>query len=141
MAHKPCRQLNSVAIRDELLAQIIPLVRSSCSIIGVKCVWRVQGGMAGIESAWSHITAKRNECDAVVSKIPGVALFFSAISTYQSAKRDNVLDSVQPSDEEDVVENQSLETTSSTLSSQVRLNKLLVDVLEICIFTFTLNFL
>ncbi|KAK3736447.1 hypothetical protein QZH41_000025 [Actinostola sp. cb2023] len=76
--------------------------------------------MAGIESAWSHITAKRNECDAVVSKIPGVALFFSAISTYQSAKRDNVLDSVQPSDEEeDVVENQSLETTSSTLSSQV----------------------
>lgn len=87
MSQTPCRQLNSVAIKDEVLASIIPIVRSSYSIIGVKCVWRVKGGIAGIQSAWTHVVNKRNECDSVVSKIPGVGFFFSAISTYQSSTR------------------------------------------------------
>jgi len=88
MSQQPCRQLNSVAIRDEILASIIPLVRSAFSVIGVKCVWRVQGGKNGIQSAWSHIVNKRNECDKVVVQIPGVGFFFSAISTYQASNKD-----------------------------------------------------
>ena len=83
MSQQPCRQLNSAAIKGEVLANIIPLVRSSCSVIGVKCIWRVQGGEAGIHSAWKHIVSKRNECDTVVGQTRGVAFYFSAISTYQ----------------------------------------------------------
>lgn len=99
MSQQPCRQLNSVAIRDEILASIIPLVRSSFSVIGVKCVWRVQGGKSGIQSAWSHIVNKRNECDTVIVKIPGVGFFFSAISTYQSSKKDSTEELSQHSDD------------------------------------------
>lgn len=102
MSQQPCRQLNSVAIRDEVLATIIPLVRSSFSIIGVKCVWRVQGGVGGIQSAWTRIVNKRNECDTVIVKTPGVGFFFSAISTYQSAKKDkNREEVVHCSDDDD----------------------------------------
>ena len=103
MSQNPCRQLNSVAIRDEILASIIPIVRSACSVIGVKCIWRVKGGMYGVQSAWNHIVAKRNECDSVIVKTPGVGFFFSAISTYQSkkGKTSNEDEEVQGGSEDD----------------------------------------
>lgn len=114
MAQRPCRQLNSAAIRGEVLANIIPLVRSSCSIIGVKSVWRVQGGVSGIQSSWKHIVSKRNECDAVVCQTPGVAFFFSAISTFQASNKSNSRQEDRSSDEE---ASQSQQTISSTNSS------------------------
>jgi hypothetical protein len=124
MAQQPCRQLNSIAIRDEVLAHIIPLVRSKCSVLGVKCVWRVQGGVAGIQSAWDHIVTKRNQCDAIVGKTPGVALFFSSISTYQPAKRD---DSEEHDEENEISQSQG--SSGSISSSQVnQVHFKLIDV-------------
>ena len=93
-----------------MLANIIPVVRSACSVIGVKCVWRVQGGLAGIQSAWSHINVKRNECDTV-------AFFFSAVSTYQPTKRNQKMENEQPSDEE--IDEELPSSQDSVLSSQV----------------------
>jgi hypothetical protein len=61
MAQQPCWELNSVAIRDEVLAHIIPLVRSKYSVLDVKCVWQVKGGVAVIQSAWDSIVAKSRE--------------------------------------------------------------------------------
>jgi hypothetical protein len=120
MSQKPCRQLNSVAIKDEVLANIIPMVRSSCSVLGVKCVWRVQGGISGIESAWSHIVSKRNECDAVVVKTPGVGFFFSAISTYQSTKgKHSREEEVQGSDDDQDAEDEIAASQQSINSSEV----------------------
>ena len=100
-----------------MLANIIPVVRSACSVIGVKCVWRVQGGLAGIQSAWSHINIKKNECDTVVFKTPGVAFFFSAVSTYQPTKRNQKMENEQPSDEE--IDEELPSSQDSVLSSQV----------------------
>lgn len=122
MAQKPSRQLNSIAIKDKVLAHIIPLVRTCCSVIGIKCVWRVQGGMAGIRSAWTHITSKRNECDAAISKTPGVAVFFSAISTFQSTKQQTT-PTHPSSDEDEGTDSNSQETSTSSLRSpRVRAN-------------------
>lgn len=116
MSQQPCRQLNSVAIKDEVLASIIPLVRNAFSVIGVKCTWRVKGGENGIQSAWRQIVNKRNECDAVVSKIPGVGFYFSAISTYQSTKRDK-----NSTPEDHPIEN-SDDDCSDVESSQIMFN-------------------
>lgn len=117
MANQPCRQLNSAAIRGEVLANIIPLVRSKCSILGVKSIWPVQGGASGIQSAWHHIVSKRNQCDAVVCRTSGVAFFFSAISTYQSNMK-----SEQVNNEDEKARNSNSESQlsgQSTGTSQV----------------------
>lgn len=86
MSQQPCRQLNSAAIKGEILAHVGPIVNNKCTVIGVKCVCRVKDGESGIRSAWNHIVAKRNECDNLIRSIPGVAFFFSAISTFQQSK-------------------------------------------------------
>jgi len=86
MSQQPCRQLNSTAIKGEILAHVVPLINNICTVIGVKCVWRVKDGESGIQNAWKHIVAKRNECDNLIRKIPGVSFFFSSISSYQQNK-------------------------------------------------------
>lgn len=117
-ARFPARQLTKAAIRDQLLVHIIPIVNKTCSVIGVKCNWSVQGGLNGIRSAWQEICQKRNECDQALKEIPGVAFYFSSISTFTRKRKEDEPDNVSEneSDHEDGDE----ESLISSQASQVK---------------------
>ena len=82
-ATRPCRQMNSSAIRGTALCHIPPAFDGCCSILNVN-VWREKGGSRAIDEAWQRICAKRLEFDEAVSQFHGVAFFYSAISTFES---------------------------------------------------------
>ena len=102
-ATRPCRQMNSSAIRGAALCHIPPAFDGRCSIVNVKAVWRVKGGSRAIDEAWRRICAKRLECDEAVSQVRGVAFFYSAISTFESrnTSANNDKDEMGSSEDED----------------------------------------
>lgn len=101
-ASRPCRQLNNSAIRGAALCHIPPAFDGRCSIVTVKAVWRVKGGSREIDEAWRRISAKRLECDEAVSKVRGVAFYYSAVSTFESRKNSkaNETEELDSSEEE-----------------------------------------
>ncbi|KAJ7389603.1 hypothetical protein OS493_029935 [Desmophyllum pertusum] len=81
---KPCRQLNSEAIKSAALCYLTPVISGRCSIINAKCVCNVKNKV--LPKAWSSICKKRDACDSAISGIPNVAFYFSAISTQEKKK-------------------------------------------------------
>ena len=82
---RPCRQLNSKVIRGVAECSILPIVEKKCSIIAVKCIWRVAD--EEIDQAWRWICEKRDLSDETLRKLEEVAFFFSAISTCESGPK------------------------------------------------------
>ena len=76
---RPCSQLNSKRLRDLLQCKVLPIVQKTCSVIAVKCVWRVSDEENA--QGWRYICEKRDECDQALKKLRDVSFFFSAIST------------------------------------------------------------
>jgi len=64
-AKKPCRQLNSEAIKSAALCYLTPVISGKCSIISAKCVCNVKE--KALPKTWSSICKKRDACDRAIS--------------------------------------------------------------------------
>ncbi|KAJ7376359.1 hypothetical protein OS493_035102 [Desmophyllum pertusum] len=111
-ATKPCRQLNSEAIKSAALCYLTPVISGRCSIISAKCVCNVKDKV--LPKAWSSICKKRDACDSAISGIPNVAFFFSAISTQEKKKATMYEESDDQSDQVTDEELDSSQVPSST---------------------------
>lgn len=85
-AQHPARQLNSKAIKDAVSSYVLPTVQSRFCIVSANCVWRVQSDAESMAKAWELVCEKRCECDKALESVPGVAFFFSSISTCEAQK-------------------------------------------------------
>ena len=113
-AKKPCRQLNSEAIKSAALCYLTPIISGKCTIISARCVCNVNAKT--LPKAWSSICKKCDACDRAISvkylfeecvfetnfpphfqllkhiifffiqDMPNIAFFSSAISTREKKK-------------------------------------------------------
>ena len=118
-AQHPARQLNSKSIRDATISYVLPEVQNKFCVVGAHCVWRVEGN--GTRKAWELICDKRSQCDRAIEDLPGVAFFFSAISSSENPsskkgkKTPTEVDSVEEDEDENIVSTQT--TASSDISA------------------------
>ena len=89
---RPCSQLNSKRLL--LQCKVLPIVQKTCSVITVKCVWRVsdEDNVQG----WRFICEKRNECDQALKILRDVSFFFSGISTANYGFRNKLAGKLRP---------------------------------------------
>ena len=85
-AQHPARQLNSKAIKDAVYSYILPAVQRRFCIVSAHCVWRVECEPESMAKAWELVCEKRAECDKALQSLPGLAFFFSAISSCDTQK-------------------------------------------------------
>ena len=64
-AKKPCRQLNSEAIKSAAICYLTPVISGRCSVISAKCVCNVKE--TALPKAWNAICRKRDSCDRAIS--------------------------------------------------------------------------
>ena len=79
---RPCRQLNSKVIRGVAECSILPIIETKCSVIAIKCIWRVEDDQ--IDNAWRWICEKRDSCDTTLRNLQEISFFLSSISTSES---------------------------------------------------------
>lgn len=120
-AQHPARQLNSKSIKDAIVSYVVPAVQKRFCIVSVNCVWRVQGNSESMTKAWDLICEKRSECDSAITNVPGVAFFFSAISSKEnnpSSKGKKSSEDTDAIDEEEIDEDISSQRTISSDTSR-----------------------
>ena len=71
---KPCRQLNSQAIKSTALCYIRPLILGKCSVVSAKCISKLTED--GLQKAWNSICKTREACDEAII---GEYFYFSCL--------------------------------------------------------------
>ena len=84
LAQHPARQLNSKTLKDAATGYVIPEVQGKYCIVSASCVWRVDGCGENLIRAWELICHKRSQLDTAIENLPGVAFFFSSITSSES---------------------------------------------------------
>ena len=64
-AKKPCKQLNSEAVKGNALCFMGPVVSGKRSITSAKCVCDVKG--RDLKKSWDKICTTRDVCDTAIS--------------------------------------------------------------------------
>ena len=64
-AKKPCRQLNSEAIKSAAICYLAPVISERCSVVSAKCICNVKE--KALPKSWNAICRKRDSCDRAIS--------------------------------------------------------------------------